>query len=115
MLQLCSWPAEAVRFSPTVLQIVLLFLAPIFHTRRAATAAVSRHRLAHVLLRLAHPDKDGRATAKIPVLSHQVLAEMVGTTRSRVNLFMNRFRKNGYIDYNGLLEVRKSLRRALTQ
>jgi CRP-like cAMP-binding protein len=47
------------------------------------------------------------------VLIHQVLAEMVGTTRPRVNIFMNRFRKKGFIDYDGGLEVRQSLRKVL--
>jgi CRP-like cAMP-binding protein len=50
---------------------------------------------------------------EIPILSHQVLSEMVGTTRSRINVFMNRFRKKGYIDYDGGLEVHQSLRNAL--
>jgi len=70
-------------------------------------------RLARVLLRLAHLDKRGPPLAEIPVLSHEVLAEMVGTTRPRVNLFMNRFRKLGYIDYDGGLEVHQSLRKVL--
>jgi len=73
----------------------------------------AEQRLASVLLRLAHLEKNGRAVAEIPILSHQVLSEMVGTTRSRVNLFMNRFRKKGYIAYDGGLEVRQSLRKAL--
>ena len=73
----------------------------------------SEERLARVLLRLAHLDKKGLPTAEIPVLSHQVLAEMVGTTRPRVNSFMNRFRKLGYIDYDGGLEVHQSLREVL--
>jgi CRP/FNR family cyclic AMP-dependent transcriptional regulator len=73
----------------------------------------AEQRLASVLLRLAHLEKNGRTVAEIPVLSHQVLSEMVGTTRSRVNLFMNRFRKKGYIEYDGGLEVRQSLRKAL--
>jgi CRP-like cAMP-binding protein len=73
----------------------------------------AEQRLARVLLRLAHMDKKGPAVVEIPVLSHQVLAEMVGTTRSRVNLFMNRFRKKGFIDYDGGLEVRRSLRKVL--
>jgi CRP-like cAMP-binding protein len=73
----------------------------------------AEQRLARVLLRLAHMDKDGAAVVEIPVLSHQILAEMVGTTRSRVNLFMNRFRKKGFIDYDGGLEVRRSLRKVL--
>jgi CRP/FNR family transcriptional regulator, cyclic AMP receptor protein len=73
----------------------------------------AEQRLARVLLRLAHLEKNGRAVVEIPVISHQVLSEMVGTTRSRVNLFMNRFRKKGYIAYDGGLEVRQSLRTAL--
>ena len=73
----------------------------------------AEQRLASVLLRLAYLEKNGRAAAEIPILSHQVLSEMVGTTRSRVNLFMNRFRKKGYIAYDGGLEVRQSLRKAL--
>ena len=73
----------------------------------------AEERLARVLLRLAHLDKRSPAVAEIPVLSHQVLAEMVGTTRPRVNLFMNRFRKKGFISYDGGLEVHKSLKRVL--
>ena len=73
----------------------------------------AEQRLARVLLRLAHPDKKGPSVVEIPILSHQVLAEMVGTTRPRVNLFMNRFRKKGFIDYDGGLEVRQSLRKVL--
>ena len=73
----------------------------------------AEQRLASVLLRLAHLDKSGPPFVEIPALSHEVLAEMVGTTRPRVNLFMNRFRKQGYIDYDGGLEVRQSLRKVL--
>jgi CRP/FNR family cyclic AMP-dependent transcriptional regulator len=75
--------------------------------------STAEQRLARVLLRLAHLDRKGPVVVEIPLLSHQVLAEMVGTTRSRVNLFMNRFRKKKFIDYNGRLEVHRSLRRAL--
>jgi CRP/FNR family cyclic AMP-dependent transcriptional regulator len=82
------------------------------HVANLLTSSAEQ-RLARVLLRLAHLDKSHRAVAEIPVLSHQVLAEMVGTTRSRINLFMNRFRKKGYIDYDGGLEVRRSLRKAI--
>ena len=65
--------------------------------------------------RLAHFGKTGPRVVAIPKISHQVLAEMVGTTRQRVNLFMNRFRKRGFIDYDGgsTLEVRQSLRKVL--
>jgi CRP-like cAMP-binding protein len=73
----------------------------------------AEQRLARVLLRLAHLDKKGPPVVEIPILSHKVLAEMVGTTRSRVNFFMNRFRKKRFIDYNGGLEVHQSLRKVL--
>jgi CRP-like cAMP-binding protein len=73
----------------------------------------AEQRLARVLLRLAHLDKNGPATVEIPVLSDRVLAEMVGTTRPRINFFMNRFRKLGFIDYDGGLEVHQSLRKVL--
>lgn len=73
----------------------------------------SDQRLAHVLLQLAHLGRNGRAVVKIPFLSHKVLAEMVGTTRSRINEFMNRFRKQGFIDYDKGLQVRPSLRKVL--
>jgi CRP/FNR family transcriptional regulator, cyclic AMP receptor protein len=73
----------------------------------------AEQRLARVLLRLAHLDKRGPLVAHLPKLSHQVLADMVGTTRPRINLFMNRFRRRGFVSYNGRLEVRKSLRKAL--
>jgi len=75
--------------------------------------STAEQRLARVLLRLADLDKRGSGVVEIPLLSHQVLAEMVGTTRPRVNLFMNRFRKKGYIDYDGGLEVKQSLRKVL--
>ncbi|MFZ0856133.1 MAG: Crp/Fnr family transcriptional regulator [Candidatus Acidiferrales bacterium] len=82
------------------------------HVSELLTSSAEQ-RLARVLLRLAHLDKRGPAVVEIPILSHQVLAEMVGTTRPRVNLFMNRFRKKGFINYDGGLEVRQSLRKAL--
>lgn len=73
----------------------------------------AEQRLARVLLRLAHLDRRGPAVVGIPKLSDQVLAEMVGTTRPRINLFMNRFRKRGYISYNGGMEVHRSLQQVL--
>jgi len=82
------------------------------HVAHLLTSSAEK-RLAHVLLRLAHLDKNGPPVVEIPILSHQVLAEMVGTTRPRVNLFMNRFRKQGFINYDGGLEVRQSLRKVL--
>ncbi len=69
----------------------------------------SEKRLARVLLLLAHFGKEGTPESVIPKISQEVLAEMVGTTRSRVNFFMNRFRKLGFIQYNGHLEVHSSL------
>jgi len=69
----------------------------------------SEKRLARVLLLLAHFGKEAKPENVIPKISQEVLAEMIGTTRSRVNYFMNRFRKMGFIDYNGTLEVHSSL------
>ncbi len=62
-----------------------------------------------VLLLLAHFGKDSKPENVVPKISQELLAEMIGTTRSRVNFFMNRFRKLGYVDYNGGLEVHSSL------
>jgi CRP/FNR family cyclic AMP-dependent transcriptional regulator len=69
----------------------------------------SEKRLARVLLLLAHFGKDGKPEVAIPKISQETLAEMVGTTRGRVNFFMNRFRKLGFVRYNGELEVHSSL------
>jgi CRP/FNR family transcriptional regulator, cyclic AMP receptor protein len=69
----------------------------------------SEKRLARVLLLLAHFGKEGKPEVAIPKISQETLAEMVGTTRSRVNFFMNRFRKLGFVHYNGELEVHSSL------
>ncbi|MGB9123833.1 MAG: Crp/Fnr family transcriptional regulator [Candidatus Angelobacter sp.] len=70
----------------------------------------SEKRLARALLLLAQFGKDGTAPETvIPKISQEVLAEMIGTTRSRVNFFMNRFRQMGFIDYNGKLTIHTSL------
>jgi CRP/FNR family transcriptional regulator, cyclic AMP receptor protein len=69
----------------------------------------SEKRLARVLLLLAHFGKEGKPEAVVPKISQETLAEMVGTTRSRVSFFMNRFRKLGFIHYNGGLQVNSSL------
>jgi CRP-like cAMP-binding protein len=70
----------------------------------------SEKRLARVLLKLSRlRGHELRAEEKIPLLSHETLAEMVGTTRSRITHFMNKFRKMGLIDYNGDLTVRVEL------
>ena len=68
----------------------------------------SEKRLARVLLLLAHFGKD-KPEAVVPKISQEVLAEMIGTTRSRVNFFMNKFRKLGFIEYNGGLKINNSL------
>src|ERR1700690_2923401 len=69
----------------------------------------SEKRLARILLLLAHFGKDEKPESVIPKISQETLAEMVGTTRGRVNFFMNRFRKLGFVRYNGELEVHSSL------
>ena len=69
----------------------------------------SEKRLARALLLLANFGKDGRPERIIAKVSQETLAEMIGTTRSRVSQFMNKFRKLGFIDYNGHLEVHSSL------
>lgn len=70
----------------------------------------SAKRLARVLLLLAHFGKDGKPESVIPTISQETLAEMVGTTRSRVSFFMNRFRQMGFIEYNSEeLQVHSSL------
>ena len=69
----------------------------------------SEKRLARVLLMLAHFGKEGMPETVVPRISQETLAEMVGTTRSRVSFFMNRFRKLGFIHYNGGLQVHSSL------
>jgi CRP/FNR family cyclic AMP-dependent transcriptional regulator len=69
----------------------------------------SEKRLARVLLLLANFGKEGRPEPVLAKISQETLAEMIGTTRSRVSVFMNKFRKLGFIDYNGKLEVHSSL------
>ena len=69
----------------------------------------SEKRLARILLLLAHFGKEGTPETVIPKISQEMLAEMIGTTRSRVSYFMNRFRKLGFIHYNGGLQVHSSL------
>jgi CRP/FNR family cyclic AMP-dependent transcriptional regulator len=69
----------------------------------------SEKRLARVLLLLARFGKEGVPETVVPKISQETLAEMIGTTRSRVSFFMNRFRKMGFIHYNGGLQVHSSL------
>jgi CRP/FNR family transcriptional regulator, cyclic AMP receptor protein len=69
----------------------------------------SEKRLARALLLLANFGKDGKQEPVIAKVSQETLADMIGTTRSRVSHFMNKFRQLGYVDYNGNLEVHSSL------
>jgi CRP-like cAMP-binding protein len=69
----------------------------------------SERRLARLLLLLANFGKEGRPEPIVGKISQETLAEMIGTTRARVSLFMNKFRKLGFIEYNGKLEVHTSL------
>jgi CRP/FNR family transcriptional regulator, cyclic AMP receptor protein len=69
----------------------------------------SEKRLARILLILANFGKEGKPEPIIPSISQETLAEMIGTTRSRVSFFMNKFRQLGFIDYNGHIEVHSSL------
>ncbi len=69
----------------------------------------SEKRLARILLLLAQFGKESKPETVVPKMSQEVLAEMIGTTRSRVSFFMNRFRKLGFIEYNGEIRVHNSL------
>ncbi len=69
----------------------------------------SEKRLARVLLLLANFDKESKPEPVLAKISQETLAEMIGTTRSRVSFFMNKFRQLGLIDYNGHIEVHSSL------
>jgi len=69
----------------------------------------SEKRLARALLLLANFGKEGKPETVIPTISQETLAEIIGTTRSRVSFFMNKFRRLGFIKYNGALEVHSSL------
>ncbi len=69
----------------------------------------SEKRLARILLLLAHFGKEGKPEPVVPKISQETLADMVGTTRSRVSFFLNKFRKLGFIHYNGGLQVHSSL------
>ncbi len=69
----------------------------------------SEKRLARILLLLVQFGKEGKPETVVPKISQETLAEMVGTTRSRVSFFMNRFRKLGFIHYNGGLQIHSSL------
>jgi CRP-like cAMP-binding protein len=69
----------------------------------------SEKRLARILLLLAQFGKESKPETVVPKISQEILAEMIGTTRSRVSFFMNRFRKLGFIEYNGEIRVHNTL------
>lgn len=69
----------------------------------------SEKRLARILLLMAEFGKPGEPETLIPPITQETLAEMIGTTRSRVSFFMNHFRKLGFIEYNGRIRIHKSL------
>ena len=69
----------------------------------------SEKRLARILLLLAQFGKESKPETVVPKVSQEILAEMIGTTRSRVSFFMNRFRKLGFVEYNGEIRVHNSL------
>jgi len=98
---------------PTFAELFMAYL--LAHTIRIEEDLVdqlfnsSEKRLARVLLLLAHFGKEGKPETVIAKISQETLAEMIGTTRSRVSFFMNKFRKLGFIDYNGELHVHSSL------
>jgi CRP/FNR family cyclic AMP-dependent transcriptional regulator len=75
----------------------------------------SEKRLARILLLMAEFGQPGETENLIPKISQETLAEMIGTTRSRVSFFMNRFRKLGYIEYSGRIHVNKSLLNVILQ
>jgi CRP-like cAMP-binding protein len=91
-------------------------LERIIHTQANLTDQLcnfGEKRLARALLMMAESGKPGQAGRVIPKLSQEALAELIGTTRSRVCHFMSRFRKNGFIEVNGHIEVRESLRKVM--
>jgi len=75
----------------------------------------SEKRLARILLLMADFGQPGELKTLIPPVTQETLAEMIGTTRSRVSFFMNRFRKNGFIEYDGRIRVNKSLLNVVLQ
>jgi len=104
---------KALRDDPTFAQLFMAFLL----SRNAQIEAdlvdqlfnSSEKRLARVLLLLANFGKDGKLETVLSPINQEILAAKVGTTRSRINFFMNKFRKLGFIEYNGTLKVHTSL------
>ena len=95
------------RFSEALISYLLAYIAQIHDDLTDQVLSSSEKRLARTLLLLADFGGNDNSDGLVPKISQQVLAEMVGTTRSRVSFFMNRFRKLGVIDYNGILRVHR--------
>jgi CRP-like cAMP-binding protein len=104
---------RALRDDPEFSQVFMVFL--LSHNAQIEADLVdqlfnsSEKRLARVLLMLANFGKDAKLETVIAPINQEILAAKVGTTRSRVNFFMNKFRKLGFIEYNGTLKVHTSL------
>ena len=96
-------------FSNRFLADILTRNARVQETLRNQLLNSSEKRLAHALLLLAHYVASGHPQAALPKVSQEELAEIVGTTRSRVNFFMNKFKKLGFIEYDGEIHINKSL------
>lgn len=93
--------------SETLITYLLTHITQIHEDLTDQVLSSSERRLARTLLTLANFGKNGESDGLVPKISQQLLAEMIGTTRSRVSFFMNRFRKLGLIDYNGTLRVHR--------
>jgi len=95
------------RFSEKLIAYLLAYIAQIHDDLADQVLSSSEKRLARTLLSLADFRHNGDSDGLVPKISQQVLAEMIGTTRARVSFFMNRFRKLGFIEYNGTLHVHR--------
>jgi CRP/FNR family transcriptional regulator, cyclic AMP receptor protein len=100
---------EDAEFSEFLVQYVLKQTARLTDTLVDQLFNSSEKRLARILLLLANYGKEGRTETVINKIDQETLAQMIGSTRSRVNFFMNKFRKLGLIDYNGKIHVHSSL------
>ena len=105
-------PREGVRLFPLIHPAIELFISHLLERNARVEADLvdqlfnsSEKRLARLLLLMANFSKEGKPEPVIAKISQETLAEMIGTTRSRVSAFMNKFRKLGFIEYNGDLKV----------
>ena len=109
----CIIAVSAIKGEPALSQLIMSYL--LARTDRIQDDLIdqffnsSELRLARVLLRLANYGKEEAPEPVLPHISQEMLAEMIGTTRARINFFMNKFRKLGFITYNGHIEVHSSL------